>query len=130
MTANQENTLSNTERDQLTSGNKAEPSVDILDLSDMQATQASDIQNTLPVLNSINPLSLVKTKLRVVVGELEISIGELMSAKEHQVFPLSTKLDQPVDLVLEGHTIARGQLVAIDGHFAIRISELPIPLQV
>lgn len=129
MTANQESFSSKDHQELLGSEKKAVPSVDILDLGDMQIAPASELQGQAPILNNINPLSLVKTKLRVVVGELEISIGDLMGAKEHQVLPLKTKLDQPVDLVLEGHTIARGQLVAVDGHFAIRISELPISLK-
>ena len=37
--------------------------------------------------------------------------------------------DKPVDLVLEGKVVARGQRVAVDGKFAIRISELPVALK-
>jgi flagellar motor switch protein FliN/FliY len=34
-----------------------------------------------------------------------------------------------VDLVLEGKVVARGELVAVDGFFAVRITELPLPLR-
>lgn len=129
MTTNPENFPSGEHQGPHSGDAKSAPSVDILDLGDMQLAPTSELHSQAPILNNMNPLSLVKTKLRVVVGELEISIGELMAAKEHQVIPLKTRLDQPVDLVLEGHTIARGQLVAVDGHFAIRISDLPISLK-
>jgi flagellar motor switch protein FliN/FliY len=94
----------------------------------MHMTADIEGQATAPVVSNVNPLHLVKTKLRVIVGELDISVGDLLAAKEHQVLALSTALDQAVDLVLEGHTVARGQLVAVDGNFAVRITELPVAL--
>ncbi|MNY65664.1 flagellar motor switch protein [compost metagenome] len=55
-------------------------------------------------------------------------MGELLSAKEHQVLKLDRGIEQPVDLTIEGKVVARGQLVAVDGHFAVRITELPMAL--
>jgi flagellar motor switch protein FliN len=80
-------------------------------------------------ITETNPLHGVKAKLRVCIGELEMTVGELLAAKLDQVFTLDRTLHQPVDLVLENKTSARGQLVALDGHFAIRITELPVPLR-
>jgi flagellar motor switch protein FliN/FliY len=37
-------------------------------------------------------------------------------------------VDQPVDVLLEGQVVARGVLVAVDDHFGIRITELPLSL--
>lgn len=55
-------------------------------------------------------------------------MGELLGAKEHQVIRLDREIDQAVDLTVEGKVVARGQLVAVDGHFAVRITELPVAL--
>src|SRR5262245_31274702 len=74
-----------------------------------------------------NPLHHVKARLKVCVGEVELTIGELLSAREHQVFVLDRSVDEPVDLVLEGSVVARGQLVAVDDQFALRITELALP---
>ena len=57
-----------------------------------------------------------------------ITVGELLAAKESQVLTLDRSVSQPVDLVLEGHVVARGQLVAVGSQFAVRLTELPIPL--
>ena len=57
-------------------------------------------------------------------------MGELMAAHENQVIRLNRTIEQPVDLLLEGRVVARGQLVAVDEHFAIRITDLPAPLKV
>lgn len=77
---------------------------------------------------SLHPLRNVKARVDVVVGSAEISVGELLDAKESHVLTLDRALTHPVDLVVEGQVIARGQLVAVDDKFAVRITELPTPL--
>jgi flagellar motor switch protein FliN/FliY len=76
----------------------------------------------------VNPLHQVKTTLQVCVGSAVITVGELLNAKEHQVLVLDRSALQPVDLVLEGHVVARGQLVAVGSQFAVRLTELPVSL--
>lgn len=82
-----------------------------------------------PLLRHAHPLHAVRVKLRVCVGEAEMSIGELLGARESEVLVLHRRVEQPVDLVLEGKVVARGELVAVDGCFAVRITELPLPLK-
>lgn len=81
-------------------------------------------------LSSTNPLHRVKAKLTVCVGTATLTVGELMAAKEQQVLRLDSKVAQPVDLLLEGKVVARGQLVAVDEYFGVRITELPVALAV
>jgi flagellar motor switch protein FliN len=80
-------------------------------------------------LHEANPLHAVRARLNVSVGSVEITVGELLSAKQHQVLVLNQPIDQPVDLLLEGKVVARGQLVAVDGNFAVRISEVAAQLK-
>ncbi|WP_399696773.1 FliM/FliN family flagellar motor C-terminal domain-containing protein [Xenophilus sp.] len=82
-----------------------------------------------PVLRDWGALHQIKTRLQVSVGEASLSVGELVGAKAGQVIRLDSGIDQPVTLSIEGHVVARGQLVALDGHFAVRLTELPAPLQ-
>jgi len=51
-----------------------------------------------------------------------------MAAAKNQLLVLDRTVGQPVDLLLEGQVVARGQLVALDDRFAVRITELPLPL--
>lgn len=81
-----------------------------------------------PLVTSLHPIHQVKATLQVCVGTATVTVGELMAAKEHQVLQLDRDIQHPVDLVLEGQVIARGQLVAVDGRFAVRLTELPAPL--
>jgi flagellar motor switch protein FliN/FliY len=82
-----------------------------------------------PMLADANPLLGVKVQLQVRVGAAAMTLGDLLAARENQVLALDRGVDQPVDLVLEGRTVARGQLVAVGEHFAVRITELPVPLK-
>jgi flagellar motor switch protein FliN/FliY len=81
------------------------------------------------LLADANPLLAVKIQLQVRVGNVSMTLGELMAARENAVLALDRAVDQPVDLMLEGRTVARGQLVAVDEHFAVRITELPLSLK-
>lgn len=82
-----------------------------------------------PILRDWNPLHQIKAKLQVCVGEATLSVGDLLAAKENQVLCLNRAVDQPVDLTIEGKVVARGQLVAVDDCFAVRITELPVALK-
>jgi flagellar motor switch protein FliN/FliY len=103
-------------------------SAQVINLGDLHEAAHRGSQTAL--IHSDNPLHAVRTRLNVCVGDAELTVGELMSAKEHQVLVLDRGLEDPVDLVLEGKVVARGQLVAVDGHFALRITELPVALKV
>lgn len=81
-----------------------------------------------PLVPSLHPLHQVKTTLQVCVGTATLTVGELLGAQARQVLVLDTGVEQPVDLLLEGQVVARGQLVAVGDRFAVRLTELPVPL--
>lgn len=90
---------------------------------------AVDVAVTAPRLApSLSPLLGVRAQLQVCVGQAVLSVGELTSAKVGHVIRLDRQVDGPVDLLLDGHVVARGQLVAVDDVFGIRLTELPAPL--
>ncbi|MDP9933592.1 FliM/FliN family flagellar motor switch protein [Variovorax paradoxus] len=107
------------------------PTAQIIALPELHASGEVDAANHAghaTVLRDWHPLHQIKAKLQVCVGEATVSVGELLAAKEHHVLLLDRAVDQAVDLTIEGKVVARGQLVAVDGHFAVRITELPIAL--
>jgi flagellar motor switch protein FliN/FliY len=102
-----------------------------LSLSDLSAVAGPGgerLMSAAAAANAVNPLHQIKARLTVSVGGAELSVGELLEAREQQVLRLDRTLDQPVDILLEGQVIARGLLVAVDDHFGVRITELPRPL--
>ena len=97
--------------------------VDFPEGADAQAEQAA------LAIRNLNPIHSVKATLSVRVGEVELTVGDLINAKSAQVFALDRRVDQPVDVLLEGSVVARGELVAVGDHFGIRVTELPLDLR-
>lgn len=82
------------------------------------------------LLREPHPLHGVRVQLQVCIGEASMTLGELLAAREREVLVLERTLEQPVDLVLDGRVVARGELMAVDGAFAVRVTELPLPLKI
>jgi flagellar motor switch protein FliN/FliY len=81
------------------------------------------------VLERSSPLLQISVRLSARVGETELTLGELTAARAGDVLALDTLVAQPIDLVLNDSVVARGVLVAIDEHFAVRLTEVPAPLR-
>jgi len=69
-------------------------------------------------------LNGVKISLSVVVGAVHCTLGELQGMKEASVFKIDRHVDSPVDVVVNGSVIARGQLVVVDDYFGVRLTEI------
>ena len=87
-----------------------------------KGSSASLLRTQLPFLRS------VKVRVAVQIGETETTLGELLEMKQGGVLPLKQLLDQPIDVLVDGHVIARGSLVAVGDHFGVRLSETPSSL--
>jgi flagellar motor switch protein FliN/FliY len=66
----------------------------------------------------------VQVKLDVVVGRAEITVEELMQLKDASVVKLDRRPEDPVEVLLDGRVVARGELVVLDEQFGVRITEL------
>jgi flagellar motor switch protein FliN len=62
--------------------------------------------------------------LTVEVGRTRMSLGETLSLGPGSVVTLDRLADQPVDLLVNGRPIARGEVVVIDEQFGLRITEV------
>jgi len=77
-----------------------------------------------PVLDSALPfLGAVRVNVSVRVGSAEISVAELMAMRQGAVLALDRLVDQPLDVLVSDHVVARGVLVAVDDSFGVQISE-------
>jgi len=85
--------------------------------------------NGAPLLPAHLPfLGAVKVRVTVQVGEVETTVGELLEMKQGGVLPLQQLLDQPIDVLVDGHVVARGSLVAVGDHFGVRLTQTPTML--
>ena len=83
-----------------------------------------------PIVGSPWPfLGGVKIPVAVRVGGAVASVAELLEMKQGTVLELDRLVDEPLDVLVDGHVIARGLLVAVGDHFGVRITETTVALQ-
>ncbi|KQM61724.1 MULTISPECIES: FliM/FliN family flagellar motor switch protein [unclassified Sphingomonas] len=78
------------------------------------------------VQEGIDPrlIDTVSVEVEAVVGDARMTVGELTTLTPGATLPLDAALNRPVSLRLEGREIARGELVAVDGRFGVRLTDI------
>ena len=66
----------------------------------------------------------VTVRLSVVLGSAEMNVEKLFTISKGETIALGADLDAPVTLQLDNKPIARGQLVAVDDCFGLKITEI------
>jgi len=69
---------------------------------------------------------LLDIQLPVVVrmGQTEMQMGELLKLTPGAILELNRSADAPVELLVNGKLIAKGEVVVVEGNFAFRITEI------
>jgi len=60
-------------------------------------------------------------------GTAEILLKEVLALAPGDVVELDRQVGAPVDLVVGGRIVARGEVVVVKGNFALRITEVASP---
>ena len=66
----------------------------------------------------------IRVALRARLGEVEMSVEQLLGLKTGAVLKLDRALGEPVELYLNDALVARGEIVAVDDHFGVRLTEV------
>jgi flagellar motor switch protein FliN/FliY len=67
-------------------------------------------------------LSAVPVDLSVEIGRARMTVGETLELREGSVVSLNRMAGEPVDLLVNGTPIARGEVVVIDEQFGLRLT--------
>lgn len=73
---------------------------------------------------SMDLLAGVRVALEARLGEASMTVEDLMALKSGAIVTLETGLADHVDLYLNEVLVARGEIVAVDGKFGVRVVEL------
>lgn len=92
-----------------------------VDLTPLQAI-ASDVPAS-PLLR-LAALAGVTAQVQVIAGHATTTVGDILNLKEGAVFKLETELNAPFDIVVNNTVIARGELVAVDDHFGVCVTQV------
>lgn len=67
----------------------------------------------------------VPVTVTVSIGQKRLSVSEILELQPESIVPLSSRIDDPVDLSIDNRLIARGELVETgDGQIAVKIIEI------
>lgn len=61
-------------------------------------------------------------------GQRHLTLREVMDLTSGSVVELDRQIEEPVELMLDGKVIARGEAVVIDGNYGLRVTDVPHPL--
>jgi flagellar motor switch protein FliN len=76
------------------------------------------------MLRGLELLRDVSMDVTAQIGSTRMTISELLNLSEGAVVELDRAAGAPADLLVNGHLIARGEVVVIDENFALRITEI------
>lgn len=75
----------------------------------------------------LSQLLSVNLEVEAVLGRKQLPIGEILKLGSGSVVEFDRTISEPVDVVVQGVTVARGEVVVVEDSFAIRIKEVISP---
>src|SRR5689334_22167542 len=80
-----------------------------------------------PGAGGLEGLQDITVTVAAELGRVSLSIGEVLKLGVGSVLELHRSINEPVDLMVQGVRLARGEVVVVDDRFAIRIREIAEP---
>ena len=71
-----------------------------------------------------DPLGDIKVKLSVELARTHMSLDEALALGESSVVDLDRLAGEPVTVRLNGKLYARGEVVAVEGNYGVRLTEV------
>nr|HPQ52360.1 flagellar motor switch protein FliN [Spirochaetota bacterium] len=78
---------------------------------------------------NINLLLDVKLALTVELGRTTMLVKDILGLGEGSIIELDKLAGEPVDLLVNGKLIARGEVVVIDENFGVRVTDIVSPAE-
>jgi flagellar motor switch protein FliN len=88
------------------------------------AFEADAAARTAALPKDISLIGHVQVSMAAQVGTVTMSVERLFSLAAGDVVKMNELLEAPLTLMLNGKPVARGELLAVDDHFGIRILEV------
>jgi flagellar motor switch protein FliN len=87
-------------------------------------------QATAPGIDPANLRLVMDVELNVSLrfGQRQLPLREVLELNSGSVIELDRMVDEPVELLLDGKLIARGEAVIVDGNYGLRVTEIPQPV--
>ena len=76
---------------------------------------------------NLDAVMRIPVALKIVLGSVTMPIADLVKLGRGAVIPLDRRVGEPVDVVVNGQTVARGEIVVIDevnSRFGISLTQI------
>lgn len=94
------------------------------------ASETALLGSDTPLLNSVDVLKDVPLRVTVELGRTRMLVRELLGLRVGSVVELDRTAGGPVDVLVNGVLIARGEVVVVDERFGVRVTEIIAPLPI
>ena len=92
---------------------------------EMQAFDGAEASAGAPFLRrQLDLIRGVKVKVSVTLGGAELSVGRLFDLKSGEVVTLDRRVNELLDLTIDGKLVGRGELVAVGDNLGLRLVEI------
>lgn len=96
--------------------------------SDSEVSQARSPGSPEPLsadsLGLLYSLLDIELPVSIVFGRAQVPLGELVKYGPGTIVELDRSTSDPVEILIHDHVVARGEVVAIDGNYGVRIEEV------
>ena len=101
----------------------------IEELRDVLHEQEENRDNARPIAAAMNSAIImnIPVEVEIVLGSTEMPVSELMALQKGSTVALNRRIGEPVDVVVNGRRIARGEITVLDNdpsRFGIRLTEI------
>jgi len=86
--------------------------------------QLAEPASTRPQGRGLGFFRQIPVKVTLEVASVELPLGELMSAGAGAVLALDKQAGEPLDVRVNGHLLARGEVVLVNGKYGLRLVEI------
>ena len=83
-----------------------------------------------PASRNLEMVMRIPVTVKIVLGSATMPVANLMKLGRGAVIPLDRKVGEPVDMVVNGRVVARGEVVVVDegnSRFGIKLTEVVGP---
>lgn len=105
-----------------------------LDSADVEARNVSPdaalVPTGGPLLSGLELLKDVPLKVTVELGRARMSVRDVLGVRNGSIVELDRPAGAPVDILVNGVLIARGEVVVVDERFGVRVTEIVAPVPV
>lgn len=94
------------------------------------ATDPRKAPEEAPATRNLEMVMRIPVTVKIVLGSATMPVANLMKLGRGAVIPLDRKVGEPVDMVVNGRVVARGEVVVVDegsSRFGIKLTEVVGP---